>query len=43
MIVCEMYIPENCVLITKCIVKLNVKVHKIRCFMRDEQYHSSHL
>ena len=41
MIVCEVYIPDNCILITKSIVKLNVIFHKIRCFMRGEQYRSS--
>lgn len=43
MIVFEVYVPDNCILITKSIVKLNVKVHKIRYFMREEQYRISQL
>jgi len=43
MIICEVYISDNCILITKSIVKLNVEVHKLRCFMGEEQYRSSQL
>jgi len=36
MMVCEVYVPDKCILITKSVVKLNVKFHKIRCFMREK-------
>jgi hypothetical protein len=41
MVVCEVHKPENCILITKCIVKLKVNVHKLLYFVREEQYRSS--
>jgi len=43
MIVCEVYVTDNCILITKSVGKLNVKFHKILCFMREKQYPSSQL